>query len=318
LNFWINGLEIKKIYPPIVLPTMRFGIAVSDRDDWTARAMLSSFHQAGVDAVFIDLSDLTASVGGDLRLACGGHDLMGMYGLVVRDMGRGGTPQDVAFRFEVLRSLGDLGLPVVNPPEAIAGAANKFSTSFALQRLGIPTPRTTVTSSLKEALMALEKYERGVSKPLFGYKGKGIEFITEEEGLRAVLRFQGIIYLQELVPMEEPRDIRAFVVGDDLMGAIYRVAQPGQWISNLARGGRAQPCAITEELRDLAVRASRALGAVYSGVDLLETTEGLKVIEVNGTPSGRGIFEAMEVDVTRAIASEVIRRVQGQRQPSRH
>jgi len=311
LDFWINEIEIKKIYPSVVLPSMRFGIAVSDRDDWTARAMLSSFLQAGIDAIFIDLSDLTASVGGDLRLACSGHDLMGMDGLVVRDMGRGGTSQDVAFRFEVLRSLEDLGLPVVNPPEAIAGAANKFSTSFALQRVGIPTPRTTVTSSLKGALMALENYGRSVSKPLFGYKGKGIESITGEEGLRSILRFQGVIYLQELVPMEVPRDIRAFVVGDDLMGAIYRVAQPGQWVSNLARGGRAQPCAITEELRDLAVRASLAVGAVYSGVDLLETAEGLKVIEVNGTPSGRGIFEAMGVDVTRAIASEVIRRIQG-------
>ena len=287
---------------------MRFGIAVSDRDDWTARSMLTSFLQAGVDAVFLDLSDLTAAIGGDLYLSCGGDDILGMDCLVIRDMGRGGTPQDVAFRFEVLRSLEDLSLPVVNPPEAIARAANKLSTSFALQRAGIPTPGTTVTSSLEEALVALGKYGRCVSKPLFGYKGKGIELVIGEERLRAILRSQGIIYLQELVPMEAPRDIRAFVVGDRLMGAIYRVAQPGQWISNLARGGRAQPCAITGELRDLAVMASQAVGAVYSGVDLLETAEGLKVIEVNGTPSGRGIFEAMGVDVTRAIVAEVIRR----------
>ena len=91
----------------------------------------------------------------------------------------------------------------------------------------------------------------------------------------------GVVYLDG---MHSPRDIRVFVVDGKVMGAIYRVAPSGQWITNLARGGRAEPCPITAELQDLAISASRAVGAVYCGVDLLETDAGLTVIEVNATP----------------------------------
>ncbi|HOV52303.1 MAG TPA: RimK family alpha-L-glutamate ligase, partial [Methanothrix sp.] len=81
------------------------------------------------------------------------------------------------------------------------------------------------------------------------------------------------------------------------------------WVSNLARGGHAKPCPRSAELEDLAVRSSRAVGTVYSGVDLLETDEGLLVIEVNGTPSGKGIFEALGINVTDAIAEIFLRPV---------
>jgi tetrahydromethanopterin:alpha-L-glutamate ligase len=154
----------------------------------------------------------------------------------------------------------------------------------------------------------LAKYKKVVSKPLFGYKGRGIVLLTEEDEtvLRTTLESQGIVYIQEFIHLASPRDIRAFVVNGEVMGAIYRVAPVGAWISNLSKGGKAVPCPVTDELRDLAVRACRAVGAVYSGVDLLETSEGLKVIEVNGTPSGKGIYDALGADVTEAIANHII------------
>ena len=79
----------------------------------------------------------------------------------------------------------------------------------------------------------------------------------------------------------------------------------GEIISNLARGGHPAACPITPELQDLAGRAAEAVGAVYCGVDLLETAAGLSVIEVNGTPSAKGIFQAMGLDATAAIAEHV-------------
>jgi tetrahydromethanopterin:alpha-L-glutamate ligase len=117
---------------------------------------------------------------------------------------------------------------------------------------------------------------------------------------------QGIVYLQEFISVDRPRDIRAFVVAEEVWGPIYRVAPLGAWISNLARGGKADPCRLIEEMRDLAINASRAVGTVYCGVDILETKDGPKVIEVNGTPSGKGIYEALGVDVTEAIARYIL------------
>ncbi len=293
---------------------MRFGIVVSDAEDWTARALLSSFHKKGADAVFLNFSELAASIEKDVGFRSGEVDLLDLDGLVVRDLGRRGA-HDVAFRFEVLKALEDLGISIVNPPASIARAANKFATSLALKAAKIPTPRTIVTTSRKAAEDAVGEYEKAVSKPLFGYKGRDIVRLmdgdaSDLETLGKIIDKQGLIYLQEFISLQSPRDIRVFVVDDRVMGSIYRVAPSGQWITNLARGGSAIPCELAGEEQDLAVRASRAVGTVYAGVDLLETPEGLAVIEVNGTPSGKGIFEAVGTDVTSAIADYVLQHLE--------
>jgi tetrahydromethanopterin:alpha-L-glutamate ligase len=288
------------------MPFMRFGIVASDKEDWTAVALRAALSKMGAEVFLLDFSLLSATIEGPSFL-CNGVDLQQLDGLVVRDLGRRGA-HDVAFRFEVLQALEERGLLVVNPASAIARAANKFATSLSLRRAGVATPRTAVTTSMEEAAKALRSYGRAVSKPLFGYKGKDLVLLDEEDEamLRSIMERSGVVYLQEFVESYPPRDIRAFVVGDDVLGAIYRVAPKGRWISNLARGGRAEPCSVTDELADMAAKASRAVGALYSGVDLLEAPDGLRVIEVNGTPSGKGIFQAMGIDVTEAIAGRAL------------
>lgn len=298
---------------------MKIGIVVSDPKDWTAQALLASFSRKGIDASFLDFSELVASIGNDLTLRSCDSDLLDLDCLVVRDLGRRGAA-DVSFRFEVLQALAQKGIPVINPPEAIARAANKFATSRALHDWGVPTPKTIVTTSLEEAEVALHRFGEAVSKPLFGYKGKDILLLKSNDpsdlaGLRTIVETQGLVYLQEFVATatDSPRDIRAFVVDGKTLGAIFRVAPAGEWISNLARGGRAEACPLTSELEDLAAKAAWAVGATYCGVDLLETHHGLSVIEVNGTPSGKGIFEALGVDVTEAIADHVTKLLDSRR-----
>ncbi|MEI8003183.1 MAG: RimK family alpha-L-glutamate ligase [Methanothrix sp.] len=288
---------------------MRVAIIVSDPQDWTAQALLASFSKKGMDAFFLNFSELSAGIDSSQSFRCSGVDLLNLDAIVVRDLGRRG-PGDVAFRFETLQALQERGIAIINPPQAIARAANKFATSRALHDAGVATPRTAVTTSLDEALKAVHDFKKAVSKPLFGYKGRDIILLEDgneqdQARLESILESQGLVYLQEFIALETPRDIRAFVVDGAVLGAIYRVAPPGQWISNLARGGRAVACPLTEELEDLAAKAAKAVGAVYCGVDLLETTHGLTVIEVNATPSGKGIFEALGVNVTEAIASHV-------------
>jgi tetrahydromethanopterin:alpha-L-glutamate ligase len=288
---------------------MRIAIVVSDPQDWTAQALLASFSKKGIDAFFLNFSELAATINSGQSFSCSEIDLLNLDALLVRDLGRRGA-SDVAFRFETLQALQERGISVINPPQAIARAANKFATSRALHDAGVATPRTFVTTSFKEAEKALHDYKKAVSKPLFGYKGRDIVLLedgieTDVAQLRSILETQGLVYLQEFIALETPRDIRAFVVDGRVLGAIHRLAPPGQWISNLARGGRAVACPLTKELEELAARAASAVGTVYCGVDLLETGRGLTVIEVNGTPSGKGIFEALGVDVTGAIAGYV-------------
>jgi tetrahydromethanopterin:alpha-L-glutamate ligase len=247
---------------------MRFGIVVTDPDDWTARAIRGGFSKLGADSAFLNFSQLAARIGPDLRLRGNGTDLLGLDGLVVRDLGRSGS-HDVAFRFEALSALQELGLSIVNPPQAIQRAANKFATSIALHQAKIPHPKTLVTTSIEAASEFVCEHGRAVSKPLFGYKGRDLTLLTPEDlsPLKDVLAKSGVVYLQEFLESTAPtpRDIRVFVVGDRVAGAIYRVAPPGSWISNLSQGGAPERCPLTGEIEDLALRANGAVGTVYSG-----------------------------------------------------
>lgn len=286
---------------------MRFGIVISDPNDWTAQALMAAFIRRGIDASLLNFSDLAATIAERVSLTSSGRDLLQFDGIIIRDVGRKGA-EDVGLRFEALCTLERFGTRVINPPDAIARAANKFATSLALKHAGVPTPATVITTSRDTASEALSDFGKAVSKPLFGYKGKGIKLLErgDESSLQEIMDKQGMIYLQEFIESSSPRDIRAFVVRDEVAGAIYRVAPQGQWISNLARGGKAVPCEITDELKDLATKASAAVGAFYSGVDLLETADGLKVIEVNGTPSGKGIFDCLKINVAEIIAEAAL------------
>lgn len=289
---------------------MRVGVAASDLNDWTYRAIVRGFACRGVDTITFSLSKISGIVEERLSFGMDDQQIEDLECLIVRDMGRG-APQDVAFRFETLKSIESDGLSVINPPDAILRAANKFATTVALKRAGVPTPRTTITNSIASASSALERYGKAVSKPLFGYKGKGIILLTSEDPspLGSIISTTGIVYLQEFV-QNPGRDIRVFVVGDEVIGAIFRVAPTGSWISNLARGGSAEPCKVTDELECMALAASSAVGTSYCGVDILESSEGLKVIEVNGTPSGKGLFSALGMDAGDMIARHVLTKIE--------
>ncbi|MCK9564472.1 MAG: RimK family alpha-L-glutamate ligase, partial [Methanothrix sp.] len=209
---------------------MRVAIIVSDPQDWTAQALLASFLKKGMDAFFLNFSDLAATINSNQSFSCAGVDLLDLDAIVVRDLGRRGA-SDVAFRFEALQALQEKGIAIINPPQAIARAANKFATSRALHDAGVATPRTFVTTSFKEAEKALHDFKKAVSKPLFGYKGRDIVLLEDAvvadlARLESIVASQGLVYLQEFIAIDSPRDIRAFVVNGKVLGAIYRVAPP--------------------------------------------------------------------------------------------
>ena len=213
------------------------------------------------------------------------------------------------YRLDVLCNLERSGLKVVNPPGAIRTAANKHMCSYLFREHGLPTPDTVLTSDMDVALAAIRDWGRAVVKPIFGFKGMDIHCVVDDEHsvklLRSVIDTRGVLYLQRFIS-NPGRDIRVFVVGGDVPSAIYRLAPPGSWINNLSRGGSHEICEVTGEIAGMAVEAAGAVGAVYAGVDLIEGEDGLQILEVNGTPSGRGIYEACGVNVAQDIVKCVL------------
>jgi tetrahydromethanopterin:alpha-L-glutamate ligase len=281
---------------------MNIGIAITDPNDWTARALVRSVRSRGAEPVPFRLSEI-ASYAFDLSM------IDRVDAVIVRDIGAGAF-EEVSFKFDLLRIL-EKKMPVINTSESIRNAANKYYSLHLLKKSGIPVPETVVTSDADVAMDALDGWGEAVTKPIFGYKGIGIRRFrsgsdlhdSNRESIEELLSERGVLYLQEFVPIE--RDIRAFVVGDRVAGAIYRYAQNG-WITNLSQGGTPERCTLNSEQEEVSILASRSIGTAFAGVDIAETDDGFLILEVNGTPSGKGIYEACGVDVTGDIVDYVI------------
>jgi [lysine-biosynthesis-protein LysW]--L-2-aminoadipate ligase len=116
-----------------------------------------------------------------------------------------------------------------------------------------------------------------------------------------------VYYFEQFVE-RPPRDIRAIVVGDDVIAAIYRYSGEGEWKTNMALGGHAEACPITKELEDLCLKAKEALGGPIVGVDLMESkSEGLIVHEVNNTTEFKNTVRVTGVDIPSLMVDYAVR-----------
>jgi len=208
-----------------------------------------------------------------------------------------------------LRFLRDLGIPTVNSYDATITCDNKFLTSMTLRRADVPALHTMIAYTPQAALQAIEQLGYPVVlKPPVGSWGRLLAKINDREAAEAVLEHKEILgsyhhsifYIQEYVP-KPGGDIRAFVVGGQVIGASYRSSP--HWITNVARGATTTPCSVTPEMEDIALHAARAVSGEILGVDLVETDQGLKVIEINTGAEFKGLIEATGVDVPAAIVA---------------
>lgn len=317
----------------------KIGIVITDPDDWTARALINAARTKDFFPYALDLRTAEVSMRMTIpeptvHFKAGGLSLSDMDAVIVRDVGAGAF-EGVSFRFDILRELEAGGIPVINSPEAIQNAANKYHASYLMSKACLPAPETIAVQDLEAALRAVSRFGDSVIKPVFGYKGKDIARIRNgevmfsdrkvksaslEASLEKLLAERGMLYIQEFI--ENPgRDIRAFVVGGVAIGAIYRKAAAGSWVNNLSQGGSADRCILTCEQKELAEKASLAIGTTFAGVDIIEgyakknnkensKDYGVKessprILEVNGTPSGKGIYDAWGINPAEHIVKYI-------------
>jgi len=213
-----------------------------------------------------------------------------------------------------LRILNSWGVKTVNTYDVINTCGDKIITTTVLLKEDIPTPRTMIAFSMDSALQSLEKIGYpAVLKPAVGSWGRLLAKVNDREAAEAVLEHKqtlggyqhSIFYIQEYIDKPQ-RDIRAIVVGDETICAIYR--RSPHWITNTARGGEATACPVTPKIDELALRSARAMGGGIMAVDILETPDGrLLVSEVNHTPEFHGAIQVAGVDIPGKMADYVIR-----------
>jgi ribosomal protein S6--L-glutamate ligase len=222
-----------------------------------------------------------------------------------------GSLEQIVFRVDMLHALEERGVLVINSPRTIERTVDKLWTTALLGRAGLPVPETVVCERPDDALQAFRSLGGDVIvKPLFGSMGLGMVRVSEEDMAFRVLRtletLRGVYYVQRAID-HAGCDLRVFVVGGRVVGAIERTA-PG-WKTNIARGGRARGVTLTPQHTELALAAARVVHADYAGVDLLPARDGtVYVVEVNGIPGWRGLEEATSSGVARAIVEHVLDR----------
>ena len=208
-----------------------------------------------------------------------------------------------------------LGARVLNAPEVIETCGDKLATNAALARAGIPTPRTGVAFDTESAIRLAERFGYPVVlKPTVGSWGRMVSRLNDQDALEAVLEHKEtlggpqhkVFYLQEFVH-KPGRDIRAFIVGGEVVAAIYRTSE--HWVTNTARGAVASNCPLYDELVEVSLGAARAVGGGVLAVDLLESERGLLVNEVNHTMEFRNSVTTTGVDIPAKVVGHALAQV---------
>jgi tetrahydromethanopterin:alpha-L-glutamate ligase len=269
---------------------------------------------AGVVGVHFDpiaFDRLVGRVGrGSRPIEAGGIDLSEVDGVLVRMMPPGSLEQ-VVFRMDALHRLVRLGVTVMNPPGAVEAAVDKYLASARLDAEGLPVPETWVGESADDAMSAFGSMGGDVVvKPLFGSEGRGLVRVSDPEmawrTFRTLERLNAVLYVQRFV-RNPGYDVRVFVIGGRILGAMRRYAAEGEWRTNVAVGGRPEACRVDGEAERLALRSAMAIGASMAGVDLLPDLETGRwtILEVNAVPGWKALGAATGSDVAAAILAEL-------------
>src|SRR2546426_3524641 len=220
------------------------------RQGWHTEELCRALAERGHEGRVLPYEALVARLGGaGPAVSAAGEDLGACAAVLARIIPAGSLEQ-VIFRVDALHALEERGISVINSPRTIERTVDKLWTSALLEQAGLRVPETVVCESPEEAIAAFRALGDVIVKPLFGSMGLGMVRVTDEEMAFRVFRtletLRGVYYVQQTID-HAGCDVRAFVVGGRVIGAIERSA-PG-WKTNLARGGRARAVTRSEERR---------------------------------------------------------------------
>ena len=276
-----------------------------DRLRWEEKALSEAAEAAGVEATLVDSKGLIFEVPkkhpdlGDVVLQrCISH-----------------------YRSSILTlMLEGAGLKVINSHDVAETCSNKLATTIALANAKVPTPRTFLALTSEAVEEAADRLGYPfVLKPFTGSWGRMVTVVRDRSTLQSLIEYkeelanpqeQHMYYLQEFV-RRPPRDIRAIVAGDSIIACVHRIAPPGEWRTNVARGAVSKAFKPDAELKEIILKAAEAVGGGILGVDAMEPESGYLVHEVNNTVEFKGAQSAVDTDIPAQLikyVSQVARR----------
>lgn len=191
--------------------------------------------------------------------------------------------------------------------QALMRSRDKLRSLQILSRVGLGMPKTVFTNYAKDIDGVMDAIGGApvIIKLLEGTQGLGVVLAENRKAAKSVMEaFNGLkarVIMQEFIKEAKGADIRAFVVDGKVVGAMKRQAKEGEFRSNLHRGGTATVIQLTAKERRAAIKAAGALGLAIAGVDMLQSSRGPLIIEVNSSPGLEGIEKATDINIAGKI-----------------
>ena len=272
-----------------------------DHMRWEEKALYTACEKKGVDFSLVDAEriffDLTSDskpkeIGDVVLQRCVGH-FRGLHATA---------------------ALESYGVRVINRHRTAELCGNKVLNTLIFKKHGIPTPKTYMAFTVDSTLDALQELGYpAILKPVVGSWGRLVSLLNDKTSATVALEHREmmfplyqIYYAQEMVK-RPPRDLRVFVIGDEVPVAIYRINTTDDWRTNTARGGKVERCPITSEIRELALKSAEAVGGGVFGVDMMEGDGRLVVHEINSTVEFKNTVPATGVDIPGMIIDYALR-----------
>lgn len=219
------------------------------------------------------------------------------------------------FGTAVVRQFEQMDVYCANTSAGIGNSRDKLRSLQILSRHQIGIPETVFVRDKRDVLPAIERVGGApvIIKLLEGTQGIGVLLAETAESAEAIVELlqsqKQNVLIQKFVAESKGRDVRAFVVGDQVVAAMRRVAQGQEFRSNVHRGGRTEVVELDDTYRETAVRAAQIMGLRVAGVDLLESKDGPQIMEVNSSPGLEGIERCTQLDIAGAIVDYIAAQV---------
>lgn len=276
---------------------MRIGVLSRSIDYWTTRKIIKAGRFRGHTAEFYKTGDVQLSVDDVYFDAFHGTKSFRETDVVVPRIGRSLTD----FGVLLLNHLSLMGVPATLSAAGLSTARNKFATMQKLRAAGLQIPESFLVASKIKAGDVIERSPPPlILKLLSGTQGVGVMKVEKVSDVGPIIdtlvELKQLILIQSYVP-NPGEDVRMFVVGDEVVGAMVRRASPNEWRSNIHLGGRGTLYENSQAEAEMAVRAAKAVGVEIAGIDMIMSKDGPYLIEVNASPGFKGLMKATDVDV---------------------
>lgn len=289
-----------------------FGVVYHENvNNWATAGLIDAIKAKGHTPKPFRLPDIAAQIPNKFTYL-DEEDVSNMDGVLVRTIGFG-TGDQITFRISLLEHFEDAGIYVMNPAYSFRRAKDKYATLTALNKAGIHVPRTYIGENLEAAIAFADEVGDVIIKPLIGARGMGMIRAEHREltyrAMKFIHQLGQVLYVQELVQKPD-RDIRAFVIGGEVIGAMYRYIPKGvegEWRTNIHGGGEAQVTELTSEYIECALKTAEVLNLDYTGVDIIESPDGPCVIEANAAPSWSALSRVTGIDVASLIVDRLVK-----------